>query len=1327
MTDALTQSEREVFLKFNPGTGKSKGFKNLAEELNQVAQSEGREPRWNHASAAARWRRIKEIERIAPPVLDKLKLKVNEHEAEMREHTEKEVQRRVDQAASGQMPQWEPPQYDLNALRKPAKLKEAAEAVCAKIAEPTIQDAHSKAERALSAFESSKSDIDKENVAVSGKELLQLVSDAIADVIGTHVPKPKPRSPRAFKNRNLATLMTAKRKLQDLVKKITSQQVNTLQLLDTAIAEIEFPKKYYNRPHSPVTSDAMQAAVKRAINKISEEISDSAAKLRSHLRTSVIRAARARFYRSRKQEMRRVIELQSRHELRHKKEEVELAEKEKMLKERERLLQQATASEADPIAQLCKHLDQRQKERVEDAMRRAPTLAAHDLMKPFEEEVIRREVQQAKKRTAVIDGDFPIELLTAIFACDEEKGQDEEVQAIAAHSSPVSRASAAVVLATMYTCWWKSAVMPEKAKVHATTLVLKPGRPEADLQNWRKISMAPTFAALYHRLIRERLCEAVMEKEVLPAEMKGFMPGIDGCQETIFIARSVAQHIHRTKEEVYVVLADLRCAFDQIVASRLEQELSALGIQEAARQAIVSIMEDIATVIRAQDGKTEKIDWDGHIIQGSPLTPLLFNLYLCRVVRALKAAFGGIPVRRTNSPQTPLHVFGTLVADDSIIYAKSAEEAQQLLYAFAAAVGALNIEVNAQKTTVVIPATVETAPPFKLAADQPVSTHRANEPLEHLGSMIVFDGDPDRQMEADKQHVSDVFARTLGRIKGSEWRIGQKLEAVRSSLHGKLEYLFKHVTLPLGVLDKMAKETHRAVKEWLGISNATAGYINAKRSDGGVGIPSIHMHLSAATISYVSRLNESKDRLVRQLLEDTRERARASLLVQRPPQSPEPLTQAPVPATTLPRPPPIPQPRPPDEPGPAPSGERDSAERRETSPPIQLPTRRSTSRSRSRSARLLYKCPEPRTADVLGIEFDEKEEMLQGGVPVAHAKIAANKMLLYFAACRRSNISVMQGDSSDQVQLRTATKSITARDARTVAKEDAYARAKRSWAATKEQGKSVGITTDEHPASAAISHAYLSVWSGMDDTFVRNVAQARLHDLRTQMYYHRFNSAVDGKCPFCGDKEYQAHLLGGCPDSRSTGVFVKRHNDVVDALAETITSVLGQNGTTTRMEDHRNIKSAEQQLKHLIKDGDLRGITHYLPDLIVQRDGRIAIIDVRVTNDHMSKVQEVQDEKIKKYEEMASRLHDKTGKEVLIIPIILTSSGQISPQGYRQLEDWLKRGEPRIRQMEIKSKLHTVMSKISRQVQEQMIRILQRSRNAKSQGRTSSAARGPQH
>ena len=154
------------------------------------------------------------------------------------------------------------------------------------------------------------------------------------------------------------------------------------------------------------------------------------------------------------------------------------------------------------------------------------------------------------------------------------------------------------------------------------------------------------------------------------------------------------------------------------------------------------------------------------------------------------------------------------------------------------------------------------------------------------------------------------------------------------------------------------------------------------------------------------------------------------------------------------------------------------------------------------------------------------------------------------------------------------------------------------------QGNFIGLNGIQVKAS----HSILYNWS-VNDELVKFTIKARLNILPTNFTTHIWNRENDPNCPFgCNRSESMAHVLNGC-FRVFKNFYSRRHNRIVNKIGDFINS------------------SSDDRVVHIDKCCDtvltqisekLKQIKHRHPDILVQSNGRVDILEITVCYDFTS-------------------------------------------------------------------------------------------------------------
>nr|XP_013180959.1 unnamed protein product [Papilio xuthus] len=152
------------------------------------------------------------------------------------------------------------------------------------------------------------------------------------------------------------------------------------------------------------------------------------------------------------------------------------------------------------------------------------------------------------------------------------------------------------------------------------------------------------------------------------------------------------------------------------------------------------------------------------------------------------------------------------------------------------------------------------------------------------------------------------------------------------------------------------------------------------------------------------------------------------------------------------------------------------------------------------------------------------------------------------------------------------------------------------------------------------------------------------------------------KCPHCNDSPKTVdHLASRCEKMLGTD-YTRRHNEVLKCLHLLLCNKYGVK-STKKLKNHSvqeivSNKYVEIRVDTFIKT-DIK-VKHNRPDLVVidKRSKEILVVEVGITS--LDNLQQVETEKLRKYDVLANELAQIYGFKTLIIPYVMTWDGVVS-------------------------------------------------------------------
>ncbi len=168
-------------------------------------------------------------------------------------------------------------------------------------------------------------------------------------------------------------------------------------------------------------------------------------------------------------------------------------------------------------------------------------------------------------------------------------------------------------------------IFPEQWKEANVVAVYKNKGSRSDVENYRPISVLPILGRVLEKAVCTQLQQYCDANDIIPAQQFGFRKN-SSCEYALLAALDTWAREASNGLYVGALLIDLSKAFDSISHSQLAQDLQDIGCNSSSLQWFTSFLSSRRQRVKTGATCSPWISVGKGVPQGSPLSPLLFNI-----------------------------------------------------------------------------------------------------------------------------------------------------------------------------------------------------------------------------------------------------------------------------------------------------------------------------------------------------------------------------------------------------------------------------------------------------------------------------------------------------------------------------------------------------------------------------------------------------------------------------------------------------------------------------------------------------------------------------
>ena len=185
----------------------------------------------------------------------------------------------------------------------------------------------------------------------------------------------------------------------------------------------------------------------------------------------------------------------------------------------------------------------------------------------------------------------------------------------------------ATLLLDVFNTSWVSGTFPSEWRHAVTIPILKPGKDPKEASSYRPISLICNPSKILEHIIKNRLAWFIEHKHILPPNMFGFRPH-RSTLDALLLLENLIQEGYNHKQFTLVAFLDLKGAFDTASHNAIIVKLARLGLFGPPLQWFQSFLSDRSFSLVIGNTFSRSYPITRGVPQGSPLSPLLFNILL---------------------------------------------------------------------------------------------------------------------------------------------------------------------------------------------------------------------------------------------------------------------------------------------------------------------------------------------------------------------------------------------------------------------------------------------------------------------------------------------------------------------------------------------------------------------------------------------------------------------------------------------------------------------------------------------------------------------------
>jgi hypothetical protein len=250
----------------------------------------------------------------------------------------------------------------------------------------------------------------------------------------------------------------------------------------------------------------------------------------------------------------------------------------------------------------------------------------------------------------------------------------------------------------------ESGTVPEDWCTGIISPIYKKKGPRNCPDNYRGITLLSCVGKLFTAVLNKRLTSFIEQEKLIGPEQAGFR-AMHSTMDHAFALRCILTFYLSNQRRVYAAFLDYRKAFDLVDRPSLWYKIINMGLNGKLLKVVQSIYASAKSCVRTKQGLSNEFASNAGVRQGENLSPLLFSLFIQdfnNYITSRCNTLGELSTQVNDSFHDLMDLAVLLYADDTVLLSETEGGLRKSLCATEEYCKKWKIEINAQKSKVVI-------------------------------------------------------------------------------------------------------------------------------------------------------------------------------------------------------------------------------------------------------------------------------------------------------------------------------------------------------------------------------------------------------------------------------------------------------------------------------------------------------------------------------------------------------------------------------------------------------------------------------------------------